>query len=140
MKVMMCCLIGALFLFGSVTIAPAETDITSGNYYLRGCRAAASGSSTYTDAGELFMNGVCIGVVQTLMHFLSPDPLISGVLQPKGLPYPILCIPGEVTTIQAVAVVAKFLDEHPNRLHESFLGLAEEALSKAWPCPFPAKP
>jgi hypothetical protein len=143
MKAMVSHLIGVLFSFGLVTTAPADTDATSANYYLRGCRAVVSDSKTYEDAGELFMSGACLGVVSTLMDKLSPtDPFMRALLpQPQPQPQPqLVCIPDGVTNRQAVAVVVKFLDDHPNQLHQRFIVLAQDALYEAWPCPLPAKP
>jgi hypothetical protein len=45
-----------------------------------------------------------------------------------------LCRPDGVTMGQEVAVVVKYIDEHPEDLHLEFLLLASEALAKAWPC------
>jgi hypothetical protein len=45
-----------------------------------------------------------------------------------------LCIPKGVTMGQQIAVVVKFVDEHPEDMHLDFIFLAYEALLKAWPC------
>jgi Rap1a immunity proteins len=35
---------------------------------------------------------------------------------------------------QRVAVVVKYIDEHPEDLHLEFWSLAREALRASWPC------
>jgi hypothetical protein len=40
----------------------------------------------------------------------------------------------EVTNDQAVAVVIKYIEARPERMHEPFGMLALEALTAAWPC------
>jgi Rap1a immunity proteins len=44
------------------------------------------------------------------------------------------CPPREVTTGQGVAVVVKYIEARPKRMHERFGDLALEALKAAWPC------
>jgi Rap1a immunity proteins len=39
-----------------------------------------------------------------------------------------------VTTVQSVAVVVKYIEARPQRMHEPFGKLALEALTAAWPC------
>jgi len=45
-----------------------------------------------------------------------------------------ICVPDEVTNGQTAAVVLKFLNDHPERLHERRRTLASEALIRAFPC------
>jgi hypothetical protein len=45
-----------------------------------------------------------------------------------------VCIPKGVTTGQKIAVVVKYIDEHPEDMHLKFKLLVHEALLKAWPC------
>jgi hypothetical protein len=44
------------------------------------------------------------------------------------------CTPEKSTNFQAVKVVIAFIEAHPERLHESFMALALEALNRGWPC------
>jgi hypothetical protein len=46
----------------------------------------------------------------------------------------LVCIPKGVTTGQKIAVVVKYIDEHPEDMHLKFKLLVHEALLKAWPC------
>jgi hypothetical protein len=45
-----------------------------------------------------------------------------------------VCIPKAATMGQRVAVVVKYIDEHPEDLHLEFWSLAREALRASWPC------
>jgi len=45
-----------------------------------------------------------------------------------------ICAPKEATVGQAVRVVVAYIDQRPERMHESFRQLAIEALQQAWPC------
>jgi Rap1a immunity proteins len=58
------------------------------------------------------------------MLFLAPA--IDGPLR--------ACPPNGSNIFQAAKVVVAYLDAHPERLHESFLGLAITAIAQAWPC------
>jgi hypothetical protein len=43
-------------------------------------------------------------------------------------------VPDGVTNRQGVAVVVKYIEARPERMHERFSVLAIEALTAAWPC------
>jgi hypothetical protein len=45
------------------------------------------------------------------------------------------CMPTESTTGQWMRVVVKYLQEHPERLHEEDITLASLAFTSAFPCP-----
>ena len=45
-----------------------------------------------------------------------------------------VCAPDSSTTGQAIRIVAKYLEDNPQRLQESFIDLAIDALGEAWPC------
>ena len=55
----------------------------------------------------------------------------SGVVDAREI---IGCIPQGVTVEQAMAVVVKYLREHPERLHLKFVDLIVAAQRKAFPC------
>jgi hypothetical protein len=70
------------------------------------------------EAGDL-----CMGMVSTAARLapLLPDDLRS-------------CPPGEATGLQAVRVVARFMETHLESLQDDFDQLVLMALQKAWPC------
>jgi len=101
------------------TPVQSETADFSANRFMPGCREPVrvptrNFEETY-DAG--FVNGRCVGFV-TGIAFASPS----------------ICPPPEATVSQLVRVVVKYVDERPQRAHESFSLLTQEALVSAWPC------
>jgi hypothetical protein len=64
------------------------------------------------------------GVSDTL-YFLKQNEATG-----KGLP----CIPQQTTDNQTAKVVAKYLQEHPEKLHEHDSYLVVQALFGAYPC------
>jgi hypothetical protein len=108
----------------AVTPARAEVDKASANYILPHCTANA-GSTPKGSAEEalwdLWIEGYCSGIINALGKTVTA------------------CIPDEATTGQARKVIVKYISDRPARMHESFISLAIEALTSAWPCkPAPA--
>jgi len=95
-----------------ITVMPltghAQEDFINANRVMAGCRAFIAESNS-----DLFLQGVCLGVIIATTGF---------------------CLPSGVTVGQEVRVVAAYIDARPNRLHEDFRVLALEALKDAWPC------
>ena len=88
----------------------------SANSILPSCRHA--GSDRNVPAGALFSAGFCMGLIAGLNYMGRPE----------------ICSPPGVTNVQLTQVVIRYLDQHPERTHESFKTLALEAMTKAWPC------
>jgi hypothetical protein len=86
----------------------AAEDFMNANRVMTGCRAFIAESNS-----DLFLQGVCVGVVTGVAGF---------------------CPPPAVTVGQEVRTVAAYIDARSNRLHEDFRVLALEALKDAWPC------
>jgi hypothetical protein len=101
----------AILLLALMMPASAE-DMNSANYILPGCKPLAPGSTA------TWKHGLCAGFV-------------AGVAFARK---PIVCVPEEVTTGQVMAVVVKYIEARPERMHEGFGSLALEALTAAWPC------
>ena len=125
-------------LFGAfaltITAAPAQQqDMDSANFMMPGCRAFLDQRSQ----GDIFLQGECVGTVSAIT-------VVAGMtnLSLKRFPLPAndvrwkLCIdePNGVTVGQEVRVVVSYIDAHPARMHETFVGLAFEAVRTAWPC------
>ena len=93
-------------------------DTMSVNYMLPGCRQFVSSPPVYNYNIRLELRGMkCAGIVEGV-GFAG-----SGI-----------CGPATVTTAQAVRVVVKFIEHHPEMQHKRFPPLALEALRAAWPC------
>jgi hypothetical protein len=103
-------------LLGQQGVAVAQSDVSSANYFMNGCRSFA----TKADARGAFLHGSCVGRVATIFQF--------------GRRYFGVCPPDGANVGQAVRVVILYIDQRPERLHELFLELALEALQQAWPC------
>ena len=78
---------------------------------------------TFSNVGEseeqASLMGFCAGTVVGL----------SFMGQPYGI-----CVPHGTTSQQATAVVVRYIDGQPWRIHEDFNPLAVEALRANWPC------
>ncbi|MDP9373252.1 MAG: hypothetical protein M3Q65_12525 [Chloroflexota bacterium] len=98
-------------------VASAQEDPGSATWVMPGCRAAIARADTGADTGEMYRRGVCDGIVSGI-SFMDAD-----TCKPKG-----------VTLGQMIRVVVRYIDARPARQHESFNGLALEALRAAWPC------
>jgi hypothetical protein len=117
-----------LALIGPALAGPSADDLPSANDVMPSCRSLLRKVQTqpHFDADKSYKKEdvACItGLdVVTLMFSLAPadDP-----------PF---CIPDDVTLGQRVAVVVKYIDQHPEEMHQSFAYLAYRASEEAWPC------
>src|SRR5450432_200654 len=98
----------------SVPSQPTE-NVSSGNFLIESCRISINSSAQNTYEG--WRSGVC-------------DGLISGVIYASST----ICHDPDVTLGQAVRVVEKYLQDHPEKLHLSNTKLTVEALTQAFPC------
>ena len=103
-------LVGTLVMSGQ---AMAQTDVSSANYVMPGCRSFASNQV----AKEVFRQGFCIGLVEGLV--IADDRI---------------CAPDTLTTGQFVRTVIRYIDARPRRRHEHFATLATEAMRSTFPC------
>jgi Rap1a immunity proteins len=85
----------------------------SANEMLSGCKGFLDENMTGV---SMFYKGRCVGFLAGLAYGV-------GFCQPQG-----------VTTGQVVAVVVKYIEARPERMHEDFGELAIEAMQAAWPC------
>jgi hypothetical protein len=98
----------------AITTASAQQSVFSANSVLPGCKAVFEGQGLGRQD-----TGYCVGAINTLT-FLSATECIE--------------IPDEVTFLQILLVVVRFIEAHPLRMEEAFVGLAFEAMLEAWPC------
>ena len=64
--------------------------------------------------------GFCSGIVEGTMWSLQIAKLV--------------CLPNGMTLGQGLKVLVKYMDDHPEELHEKTAELAARAFVKAWPC------
>lgn len=108
------CLIAVVLVLISIGTARAQHDQHSANHIVPGCVDFIQGIGR-----EPFLAGVCAGTVDTLTWSHGGR---------------LICRPAEATTGQVVRVVVTFIQARPARMHESFVFLAMDALTEAWPC------
>ena len=111
----------ALAIASALTANPAAAEDYSANHYLPSCRDVANqqvGSNSPITMGE------CMGIVEAL----------SQVLPYVDRKFNRACVPNGVSHFQMMAIVVRWLDQHPQRWNENFIGLALLALHDAWPC------
>jgi hypothetical protein len=99
-------------------------DPRSGNFLLDFCKAAFDDKPVF-DPGALMFQGWCAGSIETLVW------MGRATFLPEGNR---LCVPEGVTRVQAIRVVVRWLEGHPEQLHQDFQGLAWQALPETWPC------
>lgn len=104
-------------------VAQQDVDSRSANYIFPGCKALAQGEPP-TEARLLMRGHYCNGVLYAL----------TGASRFIEIPFLRSCPPEGGAITQAARVFVKFLEQHPERLHEDFRMLALEAMHEAWPC------
>lgn len=105
---------------GWQSLAGAQDQFSRSNYYLQACKSFVSDPLKAVVTGQ---QGVCLGAVRTLMdasRLFAPDLRF--------------CVPAGTTLEAGVQILVSAMEAQPQRLNEPFVGLALEALGKAWPC------
>jgi hypothetical protein len=97
------------FLLALALLGATSSAMADGIDDLPGCKAA-----TGRDAG------FCMGIVEGLMWSLPG--------------WGVVCLPKGVTTGEGLKVLVKYMEDHPEELHDRTAELAFRAFVKAWPC------
>jgi Ssp1 endopeptidase immunity protein Rap1a len=103
----------------ALTMPASAEDTRSANFYLPGCKGWLDREKNVLAPDEALEQGLCAGFVIGLGYGVGGRDF---------------CKPEGVTNNQAVAVVVKYIEARPERMHEDFGVLAYEALTAAWPC------
>ena len=112
---------------------------TTNNHLLVACRATLRLLDESRDVAERTKEitelsavhaGWCSGAVAGVVDMSQAMRPILDQCGGHGL----FCAPKEVTRYQTVAVVVKYLEDHPEKLHESYLLGIVQGLSEAFPC------
>lgn len=111
--------VGIVFLLvASVTsVAAKDPDPRSGHFWVPLCGHERNSGDAICSA---FVAGFLAG--QDMMHYLRNQPSI-------------ICAPKGFTMGQGSKIIAKYLRDHPERLHEDFDILVASALIAAYRCP-----
>ena len=127
-----------------ISLADERPD---GNLMLRSCRAAvemfdAGGPGSGTSNDRFAGAATCIGYLRGIRDLaaywnLLLSPFMRQVgradLSDHGAGSP-FCIPENVNPAQLARVIVKYLENHPEKLHEEDIVLTVEALTQAFPC------
>jgi hypothetical protein len=101
----------------ALTMPASAQDTTTANQMLPGCKGLLD--NRMTSGVSVYQQGRCGGYVASLVYGVGEQEF---------------CSPKEVSIGEAVAVVVKYIEARPERMHEQFGALAIEALTEAWPC------
>jgi hypothetical protein len=109
----------------------AQSDISTGNGMLPHCVMTDNVLSKRarlldSNAADAYLMGICAGTIAGISF------LAEYVVTKKGS-YGI-CTPDGVTHAQSVSVAVRYLNSHPERLHQQFSQLVLDAVRDAWPC------
>lgn len=100
------------------TVAHAQT-LDNGNMMIDGCAAAVDPHDKTNALGQ----GFCLGVVTAVSGVASLYPQALGICAPRG-----------VTNGEVARVALKYMQQHPEYLHEPFTLLTLAAMRRTWPC------
>jgi len=108
---------------------PEQPDISrSGTDFLEVC---SSIDSEWTrDPARIYRDATCLGWVKGFADgFLVHEELLSVPRRDR-----MACVPHEVTTMQTVRVIQKYLADNPGKAHRPTRYIASIALAAAFPC------
>lgn len=121
---------GLLMALMITTAAAAEEETESANFLLPYCKIAP------VQAGnKAFLVGRCVGLVQGIADTLGLAKE-ANAKEANGERLNPLCVdrPKGANTDQAVKVVVRYGDAHPEQTRAPFTVIAALALTEAWPC------
>jgi len=115
------------------SVSSAAPD--DGNALLEGCKSAiyiVDGKDKSNVTDKAMSMGLCMGLVRGM---IDAGTAINTLAQSHGsAKHSLYCVPEDVSTIQAVRLVVKYLEAHPEDLHQKGTGLIALALAKSYPC------
>jgi len=113
----------------TMCFASPELALGDGNKLLKQCKAAvdfSERSQTMSDS-EIIDAALCSGFMQGITQ--------TNLVYQYGPSKPLFCLPEDgIANLQASRIVLKWLQEHPERLHEGETLLAITAFKQAFPC------
>src|SRR5712692_10623033 len=108
---------------------PEQPDISrSGRGFLEVC--SSIDSERNRDPARIYRDATCLGWVEGFAEgFTVHDELLSVPKKDR-----MACVPHEVTTIQTVRVIRKYVADNPEKAHRPTRYIASIALAGAFPC------
>jgi Rap1a immunity proteins len=109
--------------------APEQPDIgRSGRDFLQVCSTIDSGGNR--DAARIQRDATCLGWVEGFADgFLVHEELLSVPRRDR-----MACVPHEVTTLQTVRIIKKYVTDNPGKARRPTRYIASIALASAFPC------
>ena len=123
----------AVFVCSSGSAGPKSTteqpDISkSGRNFLEVC--SSIDSERNRDPARIYLDAACLGWVEGFGDGFTVHEELLGVPKKDRM----VCVPHEVTTIQAVRVIKKYIADNPEKAHRPTRYIASLALAGAFPC------
>ena len=124
-------MVAAIFMI--MTAIPAMAVKRTGNDLLVDCANLIKTESIESVNKEKLLGiGYCIGLIDGLVTF---NYVYEAVLEREGNSTMVqMCLPQRISTRQSAEIIVKYLQDNPNRLHQSGQALAAQALVTAYPC------
>ncbi len=118
-------------LFYVLTVSSASAGI-AGSVWLDSCE---KGESKKHKAWEYYL-GLCRGNIEGAggMYQALNQLALHFKIDGKYLPYPKTCRPKGVTVEQEIKMVKKWLDNHPDKLHERIELVYTWTMRESFPC------
>jgi len=116
-----------------VAAVPAMAVKRTGNDLLIDCSNLIKTESTEALSKEKLLGvGYCIGLIDGLVTF---NYVYEAVLEREGSSNMVqMCLPERISTRKSAEIIVKYLQDNPDRLHNSGQALAAQALVTAYPC------
>lgn len=115
-------ILGALMTLAVMPASAVEDYTNRANFMLRYCKLAYTAKEALANVENAFFNGVCDGTVHATMLLAERT----------------VCVPKSATLDQAMRVVVRYGELHPELTHEFFTEFVMIALHDAWPCKTPS--
>jgi hypothetical protein len=104
--------------------------LQTANDFVQICR-----DTTSDEISKNLGKGITYGLCQGFFNGLVVSSGFAAAMKDKyDLGRPLFCVPNGVTNDQARKVFLKFMEDHPEQLHENGANLAVISLMKAFPC------
>ena len=87
------------------------------------------------DIGYAYCLGYITGATQALSAWSAATPKDARTKTTSANAPSLYCLPREVSNVQTMQAVVRYMDEHPERLNLSADTLVGYALEAAYPCP-----
>jgi hypothetical protein len=133
MKLIFTFLIFFTFLFSFSTISPVHA--MSGQEWLSRCEHAFTKGEDQDIVGAV-QAGSCTGFIQGVRDYSELIETLNLYTETGGeyYPFPKVCRPKEVTLGQEIKITQKWLNEHPEELHNRFDFLYIILMRETFPC------